>query len=108
MSAGMKNQLKREKKLNMPDKTFQAIESLKKLLNTNGKIIITVPIGYNPNLDNLLKSGKIKFDERLCLKRVSKDNRWIETDWTGIENLKFNHPFPFANGLLIGVIKAIV
>jgi len=92
--------------LQEPEKTLHAIDNLKRLLNPKGKIVVTLPLGFNPYLDTFLKSGKIKFDKRFCLKRISKDNRWIETDWKNVENSKFNSPFPFANGLVIGIIEA--
>lgn len=88
------------------EKILQAINKLKSLLNPGGKIVATLPLGYNPYLDELLRSGKLKFDEQFCLKRVSKENKWIETDCKGaLANAKFNHNIPSAYELTIGVIK---
>jgi hypothetical protein len=86
-------------------KILIAIDGLKRLLNPRGKVVISVPIGYNPYLDNLLKENKTGFTSRFCLKRISKNNLWIETDWKGVENSKFNNPYPFANGIVIGIIE---
>ncbi len=91
--------------LHEPEKIIRAIENLKGLLTTNGKIVVTLPLGYNADLDRLLKNDKIRFDSRFCLKRVSKDNKWVETIWKDVEDSKYNSPFPAANGLIIGVIK---
>lgn len=91
--------------LHEPEKIIRAIDNVKGLLNLNGKIVVTLPLGYNPYLDKLLKSGKIKFDSRFCMKRISKDNRWIETGWKDVEDSKFNSPFPYANGLVIGIME---
>jgi cyclopropane fatty-acyl-phospholipid synthase-like methyltransferase len=88
-----------------PGKINRAIKKLKKLLNPNGKIVVTMPIGYSLDLDKSLKTGKVKFDKMYCLKRISKDNKWVETDWESIRNSKYDDPFPFANGLVIGLIK---
>jgi len=87
------------------EKIIHAIAKLKEHLNPKGKIVVTLPLGYNPDLDALLKNGKIRFDRLFCLKRISRDNRWIETDWKNVEDSKFNSPFAFANGLVIGVIE---
>jgi SAM-dependent methyltransferase len=88
------------------DKKFLvAIDNLKRLLNPKGKIVVSVPIGYNPYLDNFLKENKTGFTSRFYLKRISKNNLWIETDWKGVENSKFNSPYPFANGIVIGIIE---
>ena len=91
--------------LNEPDTVLRAIENLKGLLALEGTLVITLPLGYNPCLDKLLKSDQTKFGRRFCLKRVSKDNKWIEASWEDIKNAKYNSPFPAANGLLIGIIK---
>ena len=96
---------KRRIMLNENQKIRQAIDKLRTLLNPGGRIVITVPVGYNPHLDFLLKNEQVKFGKLFCLKRISKDNRWIETTWKDIENSKFNSPFPFANGLVIGIIE---
>ncbi len=86
-------------------KILQALENLKRLTNFGGKIVITLPIGYNPELDNLLKDDKLGFTKLYCLKRVSKDNRWVEVKWGDIMNMEFGFPFPYANGLVIGIIE---
>ncbi|MDH5482489.1 MAG: hypothetical protein OEY22_06395 [Candidatus Bathyarchaeota archaeon] len=87
-------------------KITYTIDVLKRLLTSKGEIVVTLPLGYNPYLDKLLKSGEIKFDDRFYLKRISKDNRWIEVSWKDVERLKYNGLIPSANGLIIGVIKS--
>ncbi len=94
-----------DEELKDSQKTIRAVSRLRSLLNPKGRIVVTIPIGYNPHLDALLRSNRIGFDKILCLKRVSEDNRWVETTWKDIENSKFNSPFPFANGLVVGVIE---
>lgn len=86
-------------------KMAKALKNLKKMLSKKGKIIITLPIGYNPNVDKFLKENKICFSEKYYLKRVSKNNIWEETNWDNIKNLSYNYPFPNANGIFIGIIK---
>ena len=88
-----------------PDKILKAIEHLKSLLSPKGKIIVTLPLGYNPKMDRFLKEGWIKFDKLYCLKRITKDNKWIETNWNDICDAKYGRPFPNANGLVIGIIE---
>ncbi len=91
--------------LNEKQKIAQSVDKLKTLLNPMGKIVATVPVGYNPNLDTLLRNNQTGFDKIFCLKRVSKDNRWVEAQWKDIANSKFNSPFPFANGLVVGIVE---
>lgn len=89
-----------------PMKILRAIENLKSILVSKGKMVITLPMGYNPGLDRLLRNNKIDFSKRYCLKRITKDNQWKEVKWNDISHLKFGIPFPpYANGILIGVIE---
>jgi len=100
------NPTNKKEKLNAPEKNLRAIENLKKHMNPKGMLIMTSPLGFNPNLDHLLKSGRLKFNKTLCMKRVSRDNRWVETEWKDIENSIYGQPFPYANGLIIGIINS--
>lgn len=86
-------------------KILKAIDNLKSLLTRSGTIIVTLPFGGYPYLDKLLKEDKIPFFKKFCLKRVSRDNKWKEVNWKEILNSKYGHPFPYSNGLIIGIIK---
>jgi len=88
-----------------PAKVLTVLDNLMKILDRNGKIIITLPIGWNPHLDKLLKENKITFYKRICLKRISQKNHWREVKWKDIQNIKYDNPFHSANGLLILFIK---
>jgi hypothetical protein len=94
-----------DESLNEPEKIVEAIKNMKSILSPNGKIIVTIPKGYNSGLDKLISSKRIKFDELICMKRISKDNAWVETDFENIKNTEYNKPFFLANGLMIGIIK---
>jgi len=86
-------------------KIIRSIENLKRLLSPEGKIVVTLPLGYNLELDKLLQNKEVKFARMHCLKRISMDNKWIEVDWKDVQNSRFNSPFPAANGLVIGIIE---
>jgi len=76
---------------------------LKKCLSSQGKIIITFPLGYNHFLDGLNKKS-IGFKEIFYLKRISKDNRWIETTFNKVKQVKYNYPFHNGNGIAVMII----
>jgi len=87
-----------------PDKIIQAISRLHGLLGPEGKLFATLPLGYNPFLDALLKRGELPFTIRYCMKRISRDNRWVQVSWEDIRDSRFNEPFPWANGLVILIL----
>ena len=86
-------------------KVVRAVENLRKALTKGGTLISTVPVGYNPNLDKLVKEGQLRFTKRHCLKRISADNEWCEAECSEVLQQSFGHPFPSANGLVIGIIE---
>jgi hypothetical protein len=88
-----------------PVKIAATITLLKKMVRPGGRIIFSVPMGYNPHLDKMLSQGKIEMTERYCMIRVSKNNRWVETTWENVLTRKYNEPYLCANGLLVGVIR---
>ncbi len=88
-----------------PEKPLRAIENLKTILAPNGKLVLTIPIGYNPHLDRHIDEGKLQTTEMYCLKRISANNRWREAKWAEIKGSKFHSPFHNANGLVIAVIE---
>lgn len=67
------------------DKCFYALENMKELLNYNGKLIVTFPLGYNDNLDSLLKAGIIKFDETYCLHKNKETGEWVQENWDEVK-----------------------
>lgn len=87
-------------------KILKAIKNIKNLLSSGGCAKITLPIGYNPYLDEILKrkNGKL-FNQNYFLKRISKDGRWRQVEYQKVKNTKFNYPFPFANAILVGIIN---
>lgn len=88
-----------------PEKFIRTVENLRGLLSPGGQMIVTLPLGYNAYLDDILKHGEKIFDRCYCLQRISRDNRWTEVDWRDIESAKYGRPFPFANALVVGIAE---
>lgn len=84
-------------------KVLKAMKNLKRLLTPKGKIVVTLPLGYNTNVDRLLKTNRLGFTKKYYLKRISQDNTWQEVSWEDVKNVKYSNPFSCANGLVIGV-----
>ncbi|MGQ9617546.1 MAG: hypothetical protein ACUVUG_01155 [Candidatus Aminicenantia bacterium] len=88
-----------------PEKILRAIERLKNILATNGKLIVTLPLGYNSEMDKYLREGKIGFPRVYLMKRVTKSNKWVEKRYKGVPEVEYGKPFPFANAILICVFE---
>lgn len=88
-----------------PIKILSVIKNMIDLLEPEGKIVVTLPLGYNPEMDKLIKEDKIHFTQAYYMKRISSDNRWMEVKCNDIVDIKYNEPFPYANGLIVGVFN---
>jgi len=66
-----------------PHKLLDAIDNLKRnVLTSDGKLLATMPVGYNPCLDDLLLNGKLPFESIRCMRRPShKSRKWREVVW---------------------------
>lgn len=83
-----------------------AVKNIKdNCLKKEGVLIFTVPFGYNPHMDKIIKKDRTKFDKEYYFKRISLSNKWIETSKKEALGQKYGIPYECANALLIGVIK---
>jgi SAM-dependent methyltransferase len=88
-----------------PPKVLRAIDNLRSHLTEGGELLVTLPRGWNTELDRCISEGRIPFSEQRCLKRISADNRWEEVDCVDLEGVAYGTPFAFANGITVGSIR---
>lgn len=89
-----------------PGKPARAIDHLRRCLSPAGRLVVTLPIGYNPQVDADLRAGRIPRDGAICLRRISRSNRWREVGWDDIQGARYRHPYHNANGLVILTLPA--
>ncbi len=81
-------------------KAEKAIIKLLSLLTDNGKLLITVPIGSNPEIDEIVKNNKYNF-QIYFMKRINWFNTWVETTMEDAFKYKYGELYPAANSLAI-------
>lgn len=87
-----------------PEKLLQAIEHLRnRCLAPGGQIIASLPLGYNKFLDGLLRDGNSPFTTQHFLKRISKRNYWLESDWEQCRDVGYGRFV--AHAIVIGTIE---
>ena len=84
-----------------PEKIRTAIARLKELLEDQGQLLVTIPLGYNPHVDQMVREGQTGLGEVRYLLRVSSDNRWREASLGEVIGAQFGFPFPYANALVV-------
>lgn len=79
---------------------LEAITHCQKLLSPSGKLIITFPTGYNPNLDRMLLSGKLGASKINCLKRTGK-RKWSECSLVEALARPYRLAYPYGNSVVV-------
>lgn len=86
-----------------PLKVLTALSRLRACLSPGGRLLVTLPFGYNSHMDALVRSRGIAFDQEFFLRRVSAMNLWREVDREAALDGKFGFPYSAANALMIGL-----
>ena len=84
-----------------PEKTRLAVETLRGLLAPGGRMLVTMPLGYNPSVDALVTSSDFGADEVHFLKRVNEGNDWVETSHAEVAHSRYGAPYQNANALCV-------
>jgi len=81
-----------DEKPKKPKKLLTAIKNLtKNVIAPSGRLIMTVPLGYNTAMDKFLVDGKINFTNISCFRRFSlQSNEWEEARWDEIRDKEFS------------------
>ena len=90
---------------NSSEKIQAAIAACRALLAPDGRLVITVPLGYNPALDELIANETLGANEARFLLRHGRHD-WREVLRDKAIGTKYGEPFPYANGLWIAEFNA--
>jgi len=82
-----------------PQEVLLAFCRLTSMLRPGGKALITIPVGYNPFLDNCLREGTLSGYDVRCLKRISQANEWVEVGIKEGLGCRYGSPFGNANAV---------
>jgi hypothetical protein len=85
-----------------PEKIIQAIARLKELLKDGGELLVTMPLGYNSFVDDLVRTGKTGFKKIRYLKRITANNQWREAQLEEVVAAQYNSPFLCGNAIIVG------
>jgi hypothetical protein len=83
-----------------PNKIHTAIKVMSEHLKPGGKLVATLPLGYNANLDAELNSGKKLFDEQYYFTRNSLGS-WVQVQEPILKSYLFRDGI--ARSLLVGI-----
>ncbi|MBM3898281.1 MAG: hypothetical protein FJ358_07160 [Thaumarchaeota archaeon] len=84
-------------------KIIKTIQNLYMLLAPSGKIVATVPLGFNPAMDRIVDDGKL-FSTRIFMKRMNRET-WVQADYDEVKGVRYGKPFKYANALCVWTIE---
>lgn len=91
---------KKVKKNNI--KFRSAIENVKSsCLNNGGLFVTTIPINYNPYINEDLFGSSDLFQKICFMKRTTELNEWSECSKEEVSLTEYGKPFPWSNGLAV-------
>jgi SAM-dependent methyltransferase len=81
-------------------KIERAISSCLRLLKAGGKLVLTVPLNYNPELDRMIQNGGLHASREFYLRRIQRLT-WEASTQTEAFKHQYKKPFPYANAILV-------
>jgi glycosyltransferase involved in cell wall biosynthesis len=89
-----------------PDRGAQAAELLAGRLAPGGELLVTVPVGYNPDLDQSLADGVISGMDLRALRRVHAGPHWEEVEPRSVLGLSYDWRNSTARAVLVGRLRS--
>lgn len=81
-------------------KIARAIAACWDLLTPDGRLVLTVPLGYNPDLDRMIATGELGATEESYLRRATRLG-WEPCRKDEALRCRFKTPYPYANAILV-------
>jgi hypothetical protein len=88
-----------------PGKVLEAIAACRRLLEPLGRLVITVPFGYNAWLDDMVRSGRVAPEAAFFFERTGKLT-WQACGKEAALERAYGRPYPFANGIMVAEFSA--
>jgi hypothetical protein len=79
----------------------RAFTHLTELLGPGGTLVVTVPVGYNPPLDEAIRGGRLSLSELRALRREERRNIWHEVDPAEVWDAPYDRLLCTAHGIVV-------
>lgn len=86
-----------------PGKILKAFENMVNLLDENGTMIVTIPIGENPYLDKMLAIGCLKFSEIYAMIKIGRN--WWQVSFEGAIKYAIKYKGKNMKIVIIGILR---
>jgi hypothetical protein len=86
-----------------PPRAAGSVRALARHLRVGGKLVVTLPVGYNPVLDETVRAGQVPFATLRALRRTGR-TAWEEADPSDVWDMGYDHLTCAANAILVGTV----
>jgi SAM-dependent methyltransferase len=90
-----------------PEKPARAVARLREHLAPGGLLWVTHPVGYNPALDEQIRTGAIRFTELRALRRDGRRNRWSEVPVDQVWSAAYDRLLYTAHGIVVAELRIV-
>jgi hypothetical protein len=88
-----------------PDKPARAVARLTALLARGGRMFCTFPVGYNPALDERLRTDGLGFTRLTALRRTGRDNRWEQVPLDDVWGVSYDWLLYTAHAIVVADLQ---
>ena len=88
----------------IPGRAVEAIHALRALLAPGGRLVLTVPVGYNPSLDQALRAGVVPFEHLVALRRKGGGTAWRQVTPDEAWRAPYDFLLYSARGVLVATV----
>ncbi|HEY2201896.1 MAG TPA: hypothetical protein VGH56_08405, partial [Solirubrobacteraceae bacterium] len=84
-----------------PTQFRQALDAVLSWLAPGGRLLFTVPLGYNRGVGEYLDAPHAARSSVRCLRRITPENLWAQAAYDQVRTYRYNRPFTCANAIAI-------
>jgi len=88
-----------------PSRAERSVAALAGHLRPGGTLLATLPVGYNPMLDEAIRAGRVPFSDLRALRRTGRTD-WEEAEPAAVWDVAYDQLLCAANAILVGTITA--
>lgn len=88
------------------DKILAALQNCRRMLQPSGELVVTVPIGYNPELDRMISRRELGAERETFLGRRTA-LEWRECSREEALVCQYRRPFPYANAIMVAEFGSV-
>jgi len=90
----------------VPGLAVEAITALRRSVAPGGRLVLTIPVGYNPSLDDAVRQGALPWSSLRALRREPGTTDWHEVDPTAALTAPYDFLLYSARAVLVAELPS--